>query len=78
MAGVAISLSPIDPIKALFRSAVVNCVIVVSVTVMMMLITSNSKIMRQLVVTSASRAIGWLATAIMAAAYVGMGVTTVI
>jgi hypothetical protein len=50
----------------------------VSVTVMMMLITSNSKIMRQLVVTSARRAIGRLATAIMAAAVVGMGVTTVI
>jgi Mn2+/Fe2+ NRAMP family transporter len=78
MAGVAISLSPIDPIKALFWSAVINGVVAVPVMVMMMLITSNAKIMRKFVVTGAKRAIGWLATAVMAAAAIGMVVTSFI
>jgi Mn2+/Fe2+ NRAMP family transporter len=78
LAGVAISLSPIDPIKALFWSAVVNGVIAVPVMAMMMLITSNAKIMRKFVVTGARRVIGWLATAVMAAAAIAMGVTSFI
>jgi hypothetical protein len=44
--------------------------------VMMMLITSNPKIMRRFVVTGVRRIIGWLATAVMAAAAVGMAVTS--
>ena len=76
LAGVAISLSPMDPIKALFWSAVINGVVAVPVMVMMMLITSNPKIMRKFVVTGVRRGIGWLATAVMAAAAIGMGVTS--
>jgi NRAMP (natural resistance-associated macrophage protein)-like metal ion transporter len=75
LAGVAISLSPIDPIKALFWSAVINGVVAVPVMVIMMLITSNAKIMHKFVVTGARRTIGWLATAVMAAAAIGMVVT---
>jgi Mn2+/Fe2+ NRAMP family transporter len=41
-----------------------------------MLITSNAKIMRKFVVTGARRVIGWLATAVMAAAAIAMGVTS--
>jgi Mn2+/Fe2+ NRAMP family transporter len=76
LAGVAISFSPVDPIKALFWSAVINGVVAVPVMVMMMLITSNTKIMRKFVVTGIRRAIGWLATAVMAAAALGMIVTS--
>jgi len=43
---------------------------------MMMLITSNPKIMRKFAVTGVRRGIGWLATAVMAAAAIGMGVTS--
>jgi len=78
LAGVAISLSPVDPIKALFWSAVINGVVAVPVMVMMMLITSNPKIMRKFVIKGARRTIGWLATAVMAAAAIGMGVTSFI
>jgi len=76
LAGIALSLSPLDPIKALFWSAVINGVVAVPVMVMMMLITSNPKIMRKFVVTGVRRAIGWLATAVMAAAAIGMVVTS--
>jgi len=62
----------------LFWSAVINGVVAVPVMVMMMLITSNPKIMRKFVVTGVRRAIGWLATAVMAAAAIGMVVTSLL
>jgi Mn2+/Fe2+ NRAMP family transporter len=73
--GLGVSFSPIDPIKALFWSAVINGIVAVPVMVMMMLITSNKKIMKQFTVTGLRRVVGWLATAVMAAAAVGMVVT---
>ena len=76
LAGVAMTLSPLDPIKALFWSAVINGVVAVPVMAMMMLITSNTKIMHAFVVTGLRRLIGWLATAVMALAAVGMIVTS--
>jgi NRAMP (natural resistance-associated macrophage protein)-like metal ion transporter len=78
LTGVAISFSPIDPIKALFWSAVINGVVAVPVMAMMMLITSNKKIMGKFTVTGLRRIVGWLATAVMAAAAIGMGVTAIL
>jgi Mn2+/Fe2+ NRAMP family transporter len=78
LAGVGITFSPLDPIKALFWSAVINGVVAVPVTAMMMLITSNKKIMGQFMVTGFRRVVGWLATGVMAAAAVGMGVTALL
>ncbi len=49
--GIGVSFSSIDPIKALFWSAVINGIVAVPVMVMMMLITSNKKIVRQFTVT---------------------------
>jgi Mn2+/Fe2+ NRAMP family transporter len=77
LVGVAISFSPIDPIKALFWSAVINGVVAVPVMAMMMLITSNKSIMKRFIVTGVRRVVGWLATAVMAAAAVAMGVTAI-
>jgi NRAMP (natural resistance-associated macrophage protein)-like metal ion transporter len=78
LAGIAISFSPIDPIRALFWSAVINGVVAVPVMAMMMLITSNEKIMGEFTVTGVRRIIGWLATAVMAAAAIGMAVTAIL
>jgi len=75
LSGIAITYSPIDPIKALFWSAVINGVVAVPVMAMMMLITSNRKIMGKFVLTGALKQIGWLATGVMAAAALGMGIT---
>jgi NRAMP (natural resistance-associated macrophage protein)-like metal ion transporter len=76
--GVGMGFSPIDPMRALFWSAVINGVVAVPVMVMMMLISANKKIMRQFVVTGPRAFLGWLATAVMAAAAVSMAVSAVL
>jgi Mn2+/Fe2+ NRAMP family transporter len=75
LSGVVITVSPLDPIKALFWSAVINGVVSVPVMAMMMLITSNKRIMGTFVVTGGLKYIGWVATAVMALAAAGMAVT---
>ncbi len=72
MVGALINFSPIDPIKALYWSAVVNGVVAVPVMAIMMAMTANAKIMGEFAVGGALRAVGWVATAVMAAAVVGM------
>ena len=64
--------------KALFFSAVINGVVAVPVMAMMMLITSNKAIMERFTIIGGRRIIGWLATAIMAAAVTGMVVTAIL
>jgi len=75
LAGIAITFSPLDPIKALFWSAVINGVVSVPVMAMMMLITSNTKIMGKFALTGILKYVGWLATAVMALAALGMAIT---
>lgn len=73
--GVVLNASPIDPIKALFWSAVLNGVVAVPVMTMMMLMAVRSSVMGQFVLGRGLRIMGWLATAAMAAAAVGMFAT---
>jgi NRAMP (natural resistance-associated macrophage protein)-like metal ion transporter len=75
LGGVLLDFSPIDPIKALFWSAVVNGVIAVPIMVVMMLLADDSKVMGAFTVTRRLKALGWLATWTMAAAVVAMFVT---
>jgi Mn2+/Fe2+ NRAMP family transporter len=74
MIGALINFSPVNPIKALYWSAVINGVVAVPVMAIMMAMTGNRKIMGKFVVTGLVRSIGWIATGVMAAAVVGMGV----
>jgi len=73
--GALLNFTPIDPIKALFWSAVINGVVAVPVMVMMMLMACRKSVMGQFVLSIPLRVIGWLATAVMAAAAVGMFAT---
>ena len=73
--GALINFSPINPIKALYWSAVINGIVAVPVLVMMMVMTANRKIMGEFVVRGPLLATGWVATAVMAAAIVVMGIT---
>ncbi len=77
MVGALINFSSLDPIKALFWSAVINGVVAVPVMAIMMIMTANRKIMGDFVVAGALRVVGWIATAVMALAVVGMGVTAI-
>ena len=78
MVGALINFSPIDPIKALYWSAVINGVVAVPVMTMMMVMTANRKIMGEFTVGGALRAVGWIATAVMAAAVAGMAITMLV
>jgi len=78
LVGVALNFTSFNPIQALFWSAVINGVVAVPVMVLMMLLTANTKVMGQFTVTGVLRFTGWLTTAVMAAAVVGMLITAAI
>jgi NRAMP (natural resistance-associated macrophage protein)-like metal ion transporter len=75
LGGVVIDFTPIDPIKALFWSAVINGVIAVPIMIVMMLMADDPAVMGPFVVKRRLKALGWLATWTMAAAVVAMFVT---
>lgn len=70
--GVALGFTDLDPIKALYWSAVINGVISVPIMVVMMLMAVRPDIMGQFVITNSLKVLGWLATLMMAAAVVAM------
>jgi NRAMP (natural resistance-associated macrophage protein)-like metal ion transporter len=76
LGGVALDFSPIDPIRALFWSAVLNGVIAVPIMVVMMLLADDPKVMGAFTVTRRLKALGWLAAWTMAAAVVAMFVSS--
>jgi len=70
--GLAIDYSPLDPIKALFWSAVLNGVIAVPIMAAMMVVASRRSEMGEFVATLSQRIFGWTATVVMAIAGVVM------
>src|SRR5207248_7436703 len=72
--GIGLNFTPIDPIKALYWSAVINGVVAVPVMVIVMLMTARRSIMGDFTIAGWLRALGWLSTAAMAACVVGMAV----
>jgi Mn2+/Fe2+ NRAMP family transporter len=73
--GVLINFSPINPIKALYWSAVINGIVAVPVMVIMMLLTGDTRVMGKFTVKGPLRLVGWLATAAMVGAVIGMLLT---
>ena len=73
--GVALNFTPIDPIKALFWSAVVNGVISVPIMAVMMLMARRRDVMGKFVISGRLAVFGWLATGSMAVVVLGMFVT---
>ena len=73
--GALLNFSPIDPIKALFWSAVVNGVVAVPVMVVMMILSCRTSVMGEFTLGPILRTFGWLATGAMALAAVGMFAT---
>jgi Mn2+/Fe2+ NRAMP family transporter len=70
--GMGLNFTPIDPIRALFWSAVINGVVAVPVMVLMMRLAANSDVMGELVVAGRLKTVGWAATWIMGFASVAM------
>ena len=73
--GIALGFTSIDPIKALYWSAVINGVISVPIMALMMLMAVRTEIMGQFVISTGLRVLGWLATLMMAAAVCAMFLT---
>jgi Mn2+/Fe2+ NRAMP family transporter len=73
--GIAVDLSPLDPIKALVWSAVINGVTVVPILVAMMVVASRHRQLGKFVANPAQRVFGWLTTLMMAVAAVAMFAT---
>ena len=72
LVGAVLNFTPIDPVKALFWSAVINGVVAVPVMIMTMRMATSQKIMGKFHVRGPLRVMGWLATATMAIAAIGM------
>jgi len=73
--GIAVEVSPLDPIKALVWSAVVNGVITVPILVAMMIVASSKRQMGKFTATPLQRIFGWITTAMMGFAALAMFAT---
>ena len=71
--GALMNFVHLNPIKALFWTAVINGVVAVPVMAVMMLMTTRQEIMGRFTISPALQALGWGATAAMAAAVLAMG-----
>jgi Mn2+/Fe2+ NRAMP family transporter len=63
--GMIMNFTPIDPIRALYWSAVINGVVAVPVMAIMMWLAAAPKVMGDFVVTGWLKVLGWVATAVM-------------
>jgi len=75
--GMVINFTSINPIKALYWSAVLNGVVAVPVMFVMMKIVCRPDIMGKFAAKGWLRALGWIATAVMLVISVGMVVTSI-
>jgi Mn2+/Fe2+ NRAMP family transporter len=72
LVALVIQYSPINPMKALFWSAVINGVVAVPLMVVIMLLVSKKSVMGAFIASRPVRILGWIATAVMGAAAVWM------
>jgi len=70
--GVALGFTAIDPIKALYWSAVINGIVSVPIMVVIMLMATRTEVMEQFTISKKLTLLGWLATAMMGIAVVAM------
>jgi NRAMP (natural resistance-associated macrophage protein)-like metal ion transporter len=76
IAGLGAALTPLDPIRMLFWSAVVNGIVAVPLMVAMMLVVGSRKIMGKFSASRALMIFGWCATALMAVVVAAMLLTS--
>ncbi|MBV9583428.1 MAG: divalent metal cation transporter, partial [Alphaproteobacteria bacterium] len=73
--GIGINFVDIDPIKALFWTAVINGVVAVPLMVVMMIMTMHPRVMGRFTLPRPLWVVGWLSTAAMGSAVVTMFAT---
>ena len=72
MIGVGLNFTPIDPVKALYWSAVLNGLAAVPVMIIMMHLSRRKKIMGAFTIPPVLSVIGWISTAVMTLAAVAL------
>jgi len=72
LGGAVLNFMPIDPIKALFWSAVLNGVIAVPIMVIIMMLASRRDVMGDYFAAGTLKALGWASTLAMAVAVIAM------
>jgi Mn2+/Fe2+ NRAMP family transporter len=72
LGGMIISFAPVDPIKMLYWSAIINGVVAVPLMVLIMLLASRRKTMGRFPVPAVLMGLGWAATGVLAAAAIVM------
>lgn len=73
--GMLIDFTPIDPIQALYWSAVINGVLAAPIMALLMLLVRKKDVMGDHVIKGGLYVLGWIGTAAMALCIVGMGVS---
>ncbi len=73
--GAALNFIGINPINALYWSAVINGIVAVPIMVVMMFMATSDKVMGEQTIGTWLRIFGWLSTAVMALCAIGMGAT---
>ena len=73
--GVVLCFTPLDPMKELFWSAVINGVIAVPIMIVVMLLASRRQVMGDYAIRRKLTVLGWLATLVMGVAVVAMFAT---
>src|SRR6202166_1885704 len=73
--GLLLNFVHLNPIKALFYSAVLNGVVAGPVMAFMMLLARNPKVMGQFTLPRVLHIMGWIATVVMVLVSVGMFIT---
>jgi NRAMP (natural resistance-associated macrophage protein)-like metal ion transporter len=74
--GMIMNFTPVDPIRALYWSAVINGVVAAPVMAIMMWLAATPKVMGEFVVTGWVKTLGWVATGVMTFAVVAMVAAT--
>ncbi len=72
LGGVALTFAHLDPIKALYWSAVINGIAAVPIMALVMLMAGSRYVMGKFALKGALLWIGWLATGVMGLAAIGM------
>ena len=73
--GVALNFSPIDPVKALYWSAVLNGLAAVPVMIIMMHLSRRKTIMGEFTIPPVLSVVGWISTAVMTLAAIALVVS---
>ncbi|MGE5411392.1 MAG: NRAMP family divalent metal transporter, partial [Clostridiales bacterium] len=70
--GLVLDFSPINPIKALYWAAIINGIAAVPIMIIMMLMSSNKKVMGEFTISRSLKLMGWISTIVMFLAAFGL------